>query len=524
MPREHVSMRKIREVLRLKLGQNMSRRAVAVSCNIGVTTVHEYLRRFEAAGLSWPLPDDLSDADLESLLFPVPPSGEHPQPDFAAISHELRKKGVTLTLLWEEYRQQNGGGYGRSQFSELYRRYAAKLDPRMRQTHKAGEKLFVDYAGMTVDIVDPSTGEIQAAQVFVATLGASDYTFVEATWSQSLQDWIGSHVRAFEYFGGIPEILVPDNLKSGVTSPCYYEPDINPSYQELADYYNIAVLPARVRRPRDKAKVENHVLNVERRILAPLRNRRFMSLGECNRAIAELLTTLNNRPFQQMPGSRRELFVELDLPALRPLPQQPYSFGLWKKVRVSIDYHIQVDRSFYSVPYTLLKEQVDARLSERIVEIFHKGQRIASHPRSFRPGSYTTVTAHMPLAHQVYQEWTPQRLVRWAEQTGGATATVIETIMAAKSHPQQGFRSCLGIMNLTKTFGADRLEAACGRAIAIGATSYKSIRNILDNKLDQAPIPSSQTSKPTPIIHHNIRGAGYYQSAFTLDFNETKGN
>jgi len=522
MPREHLSMRKVREVLRLKWGQGQSNRAIATACHIGVGTVHEYVRRAFAVGLKWPLPDDLTDADIESRLFPAPPSGGYPQPDFAYISRELRRKGVTLALLWEEYRRDHPNGYGRSQFCELYRKYAGKLDPRMRLVHKAGEKLFVDYTGPTIPVIDPDTGEVRDAAVFVATLGASDYTYAEATWTQALEDWIGSHDRAFTFFGGVPEIVVPDNLKSGVTSPCYYEPDINASYQEMADYYSVAIIPTRIKRPRDKAKVENHVLNVERRILAPLRNRRFVGLAECNQAIAELLSALNNRPFQQMPGSRHELFLELDFPALRSLPPQPYSFGEWKKARVSIDYHVAVDRCFYSVPYALVKEQVDVRLSERIVELFHKGARIASHPRSHRHGAYITDSAHMPKPHQAYQEWTPQRLVHWAQQAGGATAEVISTIMATRSHPQQGFRSCLGIMRLTKTFSPQRLEAACAKALAIGSPSYKSIRSILDNKLDQAPVPAQPMI--LPLSHTNIRGADYYQSVLTFDHEERKVN
>jgi transposase len=526
-------MRKVREVLRLKFGQGLSNRAIATACNIGVGTVHEYLRRASAAELSWPVPGSLTDTDIEARLFPPPPSGERPQPDFPSIAREVRRKGVTLTLLWEEYREQHPSGYGRSQFCDLFRAYAARLEPRMRLTHKAGEKLFVDYAGMTIDVVDPDTGEIRSAAVFVATLGASDYTYVEATWTQSLEDWIGSHVRAFEFFGGVPEIVVPDNLKSGVTSPCYYEPDINPSYQEMANYYNVAILPARIKRPRDKAKVENHVLNAERRILAPLRNRRFIGLSQCNQAIRELLAGLNERAFQQMPGSRRELFHELDAPALRPLPEHPYSFGLWKKARVSIDYHVSIDRAFYSVPYALVREQVGVRISERIIELFHKGQRIASHPRTRRAGAYVTDSSHMPSAHQAYQDWTPQRLADWARRTGGATAEVVETIMATRAHPQQGFRSCLGIMNLAKSFGPQRLEAACARALAIGSPSYRSIRSILDNKLDQAPLPSNNVPTAPHLSHSNIRGADYYQAAlaFTqdaparlIDQDETKGN
>ncbi len=525
MPRKHLSMRKIREVLRLKWGQGLSNRAIATACQVGVGTVHDHLRRCESAGLSWPLPDDLTDDQIEARLFPQPLSGEHARPDFDFVTRELRRKGVTLTLLWEEYCAQHpANSYGRSQFFELYRKHASVLDPRMRMVHKAGEKLFVDYAGMILLVVDPQTGELREAQIFVATLGASDYTYVEATWSQALEDWIGSHVRAFEFYGGVPEVVVPDNLKAGITSACYYEPDINTSYQEMADYYGVAIVPARVRKPRDKAKVENHVLNVERRILAPLRNRRFVGLAECNQALGELMSALNNRPFQQMPGSRRDLFAEIDLPALRPLPERPYSFGLWKRARVSIDYHVSVEHCFYSVPYTLLKEQVDARISEHIIELFHKRQRVASHPRSRRTGVYVTDPAHMPKTHQAYLEWTPQRLVTWAKQSGGATAEVIETILATRAHPQQGFRSCLGIMSLAKSYGPQRLEAACRRALSIGAPSFKIIRNILTSKLDQAPISCDESAAVRPVIHSNIRGARYYQDALPLDPPDTKGN
>jgi transposase len=531
MPQERLSMRKIREVLRLKWGQALSNRAIATACQIGVGTVHEYVRRCDSVGLRWPLPDGLTDEEIEARLFPPPPSGDRPQPDFDYITRELRRKGVTLNLLWEEYRKEHPNGYGRTQFCELYRCHAAKLDPRMRQVHKAGEKVFVDYAGMTIGVVDPSTGEIREAQVFVASLGASDYTYVEATWGQTLPEWISSHVRAFEFFGGVPEIVVPDNLKSGVTSACFYEPDLNPSYLEMADYYNVAVIPARVLHPRDKAIVENHVKHTERRILAPLRNRRFIGLGECNRTIAELLTDLNARAFQQLPGSRRTMFEELDRPALRPLPEHPYSFGLWKKARVANDYHVSVERSFYSVHYTLLRKEVDVRISERVVEIFLKGQRVASHPRSDRPNAHSTLREHMPKSHAAYAEWTPERIVRWAGETGGATAEVVTRIMATRAHPQQGFRSCQGIIALGKTYGPQRLEAACVRALAIGGINFKVIRNILQNKLDQQPLPTPET-RPS-VRHRNLREPGHFGHeraavancvALTLDFDEPKGN
>jgi transposase len=518
-------MRKIREVLRLKQEQGLSNREVATACNIGAATVHDYLRRASLCGLSWPQAGDLADDVIEERLFPTrpaPPPGGHPMPDLAYVARELRRKGVTLALLWEEYRQAHPDGYGRSRYCQIYAEYAGKLDPRMRQVHKAGEKLFVDYAGQTIPVVDPPTGEIREAQVFVATLGASDYTFSEATWSQTLEDWTGSHARAFSFFGGVPEIVVPDNLKTGITSPCYYEPDINPTYAELAEHYGVAIIPARVVKPRDKGKVENHVLNVERRILAPLRNRRFLSLWECNQAIAELLAVLNDRPFQQMPGTRRSLFLELDAPALRPLPAHPYCFGLWKKARVNIDYHVSFDQSFYSVPYTLLKEQVDVRSSEKIVEIFFKSQRIASHVRSCKAGVYVTDPSHMPKSHQAYLEWTPERLVRWAAESGGAVALVVEQILSRRVHPQQGFRSCLGVMRLSTKYGPDRLEAACARTLQIGSPCYGTVKNILQNNLDQAEIAAAANPGHRAPSHANIRGAAYYQSALSFEVqNET---
>lgn len=511
MPRERMSMRTIREVLRLRLDQKLSYREVSTACQIGPTSVHEYLRRAAAAGLGWPLPEGLSDAALEELLFPTVfvPRAERVPPDLEHVAHELRRKGVTLFLLWEEYRHNQPKAYGYSRFCELYQAYSEKLDPRMRQVHRAGEKLFVDYAGQTMEIVDRATGQVRQAQIFVATLGASDYTYAEATWTQSVEDWIGSHVRAFAFFGGVPEIVVPDNLKSGITTSCAYEPVLNPSYQEMARHYGVAVIPARVRKPRDKALVENHVQHVERRVLAALRDRIFLSLEEANLALAEKLEALNARPFQQLQGTRLGLFHELDAPALRPLPEHAYEFGTWKKARVAIDYHVCSEHCFYSVPYTLVREEVELRLSAHVIEIFHRGQRVASHARSFKANQHVTLAAHMPASHQAYGGWSPERLVGWAQKNGPATARVLEEIMGRRQHPAQGYRSCLGVMSLAHTFGSERCEAACLRALAIGSPSYKSIQSILKNKLDQAELPAKQLALPCP-DHPNIRGAGYY--------------
>jgi transposase len=505
-------MRKIKEILRLKFEGGQTNRRIARSCHISRPTVADYLLRFEEAGLTWLAAQALDNATLEHKLFPPAPvaaTEQRPVPDWGEVHRELRRKGVTLTLLWHEYKVAYPEGYQYSWFCDQYRAWAAKLDVVMRQEHRAGEKLFVDYAGQTAEVVDRRTGEIRQTQIFVAVLGASNYTYAEATWTQQLPDWIGSHVRAFSFFGGTSELLVPDNLRSGVSKAHRYEPDLNPTYMDLASHYGVAVLPARVRKPRDKAKAEAGVLLVERWILAMLRNRTFFSLQELNREIARLLGRLNTRPFKKLPGSRRELFEQIDRPALRPLPAQPYELAEWKKVRVNIDYHVEVDAHDYSVPYQLVRKSLEARFTERTVECFHKGQRVASHPRSRLKGRHTTVPEHMPASHRSYAEWTPQRLVRWAAKTGAATASVVQSILERRAHPQQGFRSALGIMRLGKSFGEERLEAACRRALTLGACSYKSIASILRQGLDRRALPEQQ-DLDLGIEHANIRGADYY--------------
>jgi transposase len=512
MPAARLSMRKIKDVLRLHFESGLSRRRIARSCGIGRPTVAEYLRRFEQAGLAWPGADELDDAALERRLFPPPPpvpSGERAVPDWPRVHEALRGKGVTLCLLWQEYKAAHPEGFQYSWFCDQYRAWAGRLDVVMRQAHRAGEKLFVDYAGHTVGVVERTTGELRQAQIFVAVLGASNYTYAEATWTQQLPDWIGAHVRAFAFLGGVSEVVVPDNLKSGVTKAHRYEPDLNPTYQDLARHYGVAVLAARARRPRDKAKVEVGVQVVERWILAALRQRTFFSLTELNQAIAELLQRLNHRPFKKLPGSRRTAFEAIDRPALRPLPAEPYVFAEWKKVRVHIDYHVEVDGHYYSVPYQLVNRQLDVRFSAHTVECLHQGQRVASHVRSHLKGRHTTTPEHMPKSHREYAEWTPQRLIRWAEQTGPATAGVIAHILQRRAHPQQGFRSCLGIMRLAKGFGDERLEAACRRALTLGACSYKSIESILRQGLERQPLPEQQELS-LALEHDNLRGAHYY--------------
>ena len=402
-------MRKVQEVLRLLLACGLSQRQASRASGMGRASVAEYLVRAQKAGLletrEW---ESLSREDLEQRLYPLPPATaarrERPEMGWPEVHEELRRKGMTLSLIWEEYLERFPQGYQYSRFCELYREWKGKLDLVMRQSHIAGEKLFVDYCGDTVPVVDGE--QIRQAQIFVAVWGASSYTFAEATWSQGLPDWIGSHVRAFEFGGGVTALVVPDNLLSGVTQACRYEPEINPTYQDLAVYYGVAVMPARVRKPRDKAKVESGVLFVQRWILARLRNRKFFSLSELNKAIGELLVRLNERPFRKLPGSRRSQFESLDRPALRPLPAERFVYAEWKKARVGPDYHVEVFGHHYSVPYQLVKDQLDVRVSARTVECFAKSKRVASHLRSFHAGAHTTQAEHMPRAHREYAEWT----------------------------------------------------------------------------------------------------------------------
>jgi transposase len=510
MPTERLPMRKVREVLRLKHACGASERLIAQSLGIGRTTVGEYLRRAAVVGITWPV--ELDDAELERLLFT--PAGFYegltrPQPDWSGIHAELRRRGVTLMLLWEEYRTEHPDGYGYSRFCDLYGEWRKGVTATMRQTHVAGEKLFVDFAGDTVPVIDGLTGEIRAAHVFVAVLGASNYTFAEARWSEGLADWIGLHVDALAFLGGVPKLIVCDNLKAGVTAACRYEPGINRTYQDMAAHYGASILPARVRRPRDKAKVENGVLIVERFILARLRNRQFFSLEELNQAIRELLGDLNTRLMRKLGASRREFFEALDRPALTALPDEPYQYAEWKKCRVAPDYHVDLHGHLYSVPHALIRELLEARMTGTTVELFHRGRRVASHARSALRNRHTTIAEHMPSSHRRYAEWTPARIARETERIGPATAGLCAAIMRAKPHPEQGFRACLGILRLAKSYGGERLEAACRRGLDIGATTYGSIASILKNGLDRA-YREEGAAEPSPIHHANIRGGGYY--------------
>jgi len=508
-------MRRVREILRLKFAGDVPIREIARRIGVVPATVRTTIKRFEAADLSWPLPKDMTDASLEARLFAQCGSKQGNrqkiEPDWTAIHRELKRKHVTLSILWDDYIEHNPDGYRYSRFCELYRSWEGKLSVTMRQTHVGGDKLFVDYAGDTVPvIVDRLTGEMRQAQIFVGVLGASNFTYAEATWTQGLSDWIGAHTRAFAAIGGVPRLLVPDNAKVAVIKACLYEPQVNRTYAEMAAHYGTAVLPTRPGRPRDKSKVEVAVLVVERWILARLRHRRFYSLAELNAAIAKLLNRLNEeKRLRRLGRTRRQLLEELDRPELKPLPVDPYVFAQWRLCRVGIDYHVEVEKHFYSVPYRFARAEVEVRLTSRTVEIFVKGERIAVHQRSSGNGKHTTITDHMPSSHRRYADWTIGRIRRDAALIGPATAALCDLILKHRPHPEQGFRSCLGILRLARPFGVARLEAAAARAIEVGALTYGSVRSILDHRLDRHAA-YQRPADGAPILHPNIRGARYY--------------
>ena len=510
MPGERLSMRKIREVLRLRFAQGLSQRAIGASVRLSAGAVNACLSRARIAGLGWPLPEGLDDTQLEALLYPPPPdvvAERRPLPDWTVVHRELRRPNVTLALLWEEYRTSVGkDGFGYSWYCELYSAWASRLKPTLRQVHIAGERVFVDFAGQTMEVIDGATGEILRAEVFVASLGASSYTYAEACWSQSLPDWIAAHVNMMAFFGGVTQQIVCDNLRAGITRACFYEPLVNRTYADMAAHYGTAVIPARPYKARDKAKVEVGVQVVQRWILARLRNQRFFSLFELNQAIRELVTQLNERPMRGWGTTRRALYEQLDRPAMQPLPSTPYEYATWKRCRVNIDYHIEVDKHFYSVPFQLLRQEVEARIAAKTVEIFRRGKLVATHIRSLRANKATTLPEHMPSSHQRYRGWTHERILRDAAAIGDDTAALVELILRSRPHPEQGFRSCIGILGLAKRYSAERLDAACARALALGTRSYGSVAAILKNAQDKK---AAQPEQPS-LFHENIRGPGYY--------------
>jgi len=504
-------MRKIKDVLRLHAA-GRSARQIGPSVGVSRSTVADYLRRAEVAGLSWPLPDGLDEEALERRLFPPPPPAQSrlfTEADWAEIHRELKRPGVTLALLWDEYRGQHPDGYGYSAFCEHYRRWVGRLSPVMRQRHAAGERMFVDYSGTRMVVIDPTTGATRPAEIFIAVMGASNMTYVEASWSQALPDWIGAHTHAFAAFGAVPTLVVSDNLKSGVIRACFYEPEINRSYAEMAAHYGTAILPARPYKPRDKAKVEGAVLLVQRWIIARLRNRQFFSLEELNAAIRDEVARLNARVSRHLGASRQQLFETLDRPAMQPLPPEPFTHADWRQTTVGLDYHVRLEGHHYSVPHDLLRQKLWARLTASTVEIFRAGKRVACHQRA-APGDTgaTTLNEHRPASHRRHAETTPDQLRERAARIGPATAILIDVILRDRPHPEQGFRSCLGILRLARSYAPERVEAACDRALAINTRTMASVKSILINRLDGRP--PDRPAEATPITHANIRGAKFF--------------
>ena len=504
-------MRYIKEILRLRYEAKLSQRDISRSVRVSVGSVNQYLARAAEAGIGWPLPEDMDQKALIKALFPdqqTPRKSGFVVPEWSTVQIELRHKGVTKQLLWEEYCQAHPhNAYSYSQYCHHYQGWLAQQRRSMRQVHKAGEKTFIDYAGPTVPVINPDTGEVRRAAIFIAVLGASNYSFAEATWSQTLGDWLESHVRAFEFFGGTTTIVIPDNLKSAVTRACRYEPEMNRTYNTLAEHYGVAIIPARPRKPKDKSKAENGVLLVERWVLAKLRHETFFTLAALNTRIKELLEHLNNKPFQKLPGSRRSQFEALDKPALRTLPKHRYHYVDIRQVKVNIDYHVEYKKHFYSVPHQLVGSRLEVHASSSSVEVINLDKLITTHPRKYHAG-FTTNPGHMPENHRGHATWTPERLLNWGGKISPNTRQMVQQLFDDKQHPEQAYRACLGLLNLNKSYGDERLENACRIGLAEGLRTVKSIRNILKHKLDRAP----ETTDNTPLnqTHENVRGSTQY--------------
>jgi len=519
MAAERLSMRQIREILRLTWKLGKTYREVHDSLRVSVGAIADVLKRAKEADLHWGVNglDEFSDDELEAKLYKraLPPAAPRPLPDPLYLQNELRRVGVTLKLLHDEYKELQPDGYGYTQFCGHYNAWLDRRSLVMRQVHRAGEKMFVDYSGKKPHYVDPKTAERVYAELFVAVLGASNLTYAEATLTQQGPEWIASHQRTLRYFAGVPAAIVCDQLKSGVAVPCRYDPGIQRTYEDMARHYDTAIVPARPRKPRDKAKVEVGVQIAQRWIMARLRNQTFFSLEELNARIAELLEEMNSREMKGYKASRRELYEKLERAVLKPLPTEPFVYCEWLEARVNIDYHIEVtaDHHYYSVHYTLVHEKVDVRLTAMTVEIFRRGVRLQSYARSYVRGGYTTLDEHMPKSHRE-AKWPPGRLLNWAAEVGPQTSSLARAILEEKKHPEHGYRSVLGMLRLGDRYGKDRLEAACGRALSVGARSYRHVDNILKRGLDRLPAKKKAgeggTGGSTPVGHENIRGPGYY--------------
>ena len=514
MPAESISMRKLKEILRLKYKNKQSNRKIATSLSISPGTVSTYINRAKQMGIeSWPLPQQWDDTELSKrfLQTKVTPRTAIPLPDFQVFYTELKHKGVTKQLLWQEYAERHPNNhYSYAQLCRIYNEWNGRQQPSMRQTHRYGEKLFVDYCGPTVTIVNPDTGECRQAQIFVAVMGGSNYTFAEATESQKLKDWVMSHVRAFEFFNAIPEVVVADNLRSGTTRACQYDPDLNPTYQQMASHYNVAIIPARPLKPKDKSKAENGVLLVERWIMAVTRHEVFYTLTQLNQRIRELLTKLNTKPFQKLEGSRQSQFVTYEKPAMRSLPQFAYEYTYIKKVKVGIDYHVEVEKHYYSVPYRLLKQQVEAYISEYMVSLYYQNQLVASHLKSEHLGGHTTKIEHMPKHHQEYADWSPERLKFWARSLGEHVLQWIEYKLNSKNHPTQSYRACLGMLNLSKQYNKEQLNTACQQATQFSGYRLADVKRLLKNQINTITQTPEQPDLLAELEHDNVRGQTYY--------------
>lgn len=510
--KRELTMRQIRELLRLSQ-EGVGVREIARRLGVARSTIHDNLNRLKTAGLSWPLAPELQrdEIALEKLLF-AHSSGQagarrREEPDWSALVRELKRPGVNMMILWEEYREQYPAGYGYSRFCDLLRDFEHRLAPTMRQHHVAGDKVFVDYSGKRLGIVDRETGEIREAEIFVAVLGASNLTYADITWTQKLADWTGSHVRMFRYFGGAPRLLVPDNLKSGVNKASFYDPDINRTYGSMAAHYGVGVLPARPRKPRDKAKVEAGVRFAQSYILGRLRDQTFFTLAEANVAVKQAVEAMNNRVMRKLGVSRRTLFEEIERSALSALPETDWEFAEWRRSRVNIDYHIEIEGFYYSVPHALIHAEVDVRITARTIEAYHRGQRVAAHERRYGGRRHGTDPLHMPSSHRRYAAWTPERFQRWAATIGPHTEGLVVAILASRRHPEQGFRTCLGLFKLYRGVDGPHAEAVSARAIEIGALNCKTIAALLARK---SPGAARSETPSTLFDHVNLRGPGYY--------------
>ena len=500
-------MRQIKDVLRLTLELHHSQRHIAASLGLSKGVVAKYIKLASDAGLHWPQIEVMSETELHHrLLGTVARASGFVAPDFARMHQELHRKGMTLMLLWQEHSERHPDAtiHSYSQFCENYRRYAKTLKRSMRQVHRAGEKLFIDYAGPTVALVDGNR-----AHIFVAALGASGYTFAYATPRETMADWLGATAQALRFYGGCTELIVPDNPKALIANPDRYEPRANDTVLEFARHYNTSVLPARPRRPQDKAKAESAVQVVERWILMRLRHHRFETVDEVNEAIEPLLHQLNNKPFQKLPGSRASVFAEIDVPALRALPMQAWEHAVFKTVKAHIDSHVEFDEHYYSVPHPLIGQQMEVRATQRCVEVLHRGQRVASHARSAHKGKFTTVPEHLPEGYRAHLQWSPERLIHWGQDIGAATGSLVRRMLEARQHPEHGYRACLALLSLAKRYSKPRLEAACLIALELGTTKARHVREILANGRDLVK-PSTTLPWVSP-AHANVRGAGYYR-------------